>query len=85
MRVVCPFCSEKALITSSNSLTKNDTVKDLYCSCTNAKSCGATFVFTLSYKHVLTPPAKTTAEIALNIVSRLSEVDKETLKSRLLR
>ena len=83
MRVICPFCSNKALITSSNSLTDNDTVKDLYCSCTNAKACGATFVFTLSFKHVLNPPAQTTSEIALNLVNRLSKEEKTALQQHL--
>ena len=34
MRVLCPHCKTKALITSTNELS--DTCKDLYCICTNA-------------------------------------------------
>jgi len=83
MWVICPFCATKALITSSNSLTESDSVKDLYCSCPNAKTCGATFVFTLHFKHVINPPAQTTAEIALNLVNRLSKEEKETMQQQL--
>lgn len=68
---------------TGNSLTDNDTVKDLYCSCTNTQACGAAFVFTLSFKHVLNPPAKTTSEIALNLVNLMSKEEKEALQQRL--
>ena len=83
MRVICPFCSEKALITSTNALNDEKTITDLYCACSNAKECGATFVYTLSYKHVLNPPTKTTSEIALNLVNRLSKDEKLALQRAL--
>jgi len=80
MRVVCPFCSKKAIITSSNVMNEERTVTDLYCSCSNVKECGATFVFCLAYKHVLNPPARTAAEMALNLVDRLSREEKAALR-----
>ncbi len=80
MKVICPFCYKKALITSSNSLNENDTIKDLYCSCSNVKQCGATFVYTLSFTRTLNPSAQTTLEIALNLVGRLSKDEKDALQ-----
>jgi len=79
MKVTCPFCLGNAKITSSNSLTDTSSVKDLYCSCSNTDICGATFVSTLSYKHVITPPAKSAVEIAMNMVNQLSEEEKKAL------
>lgn len=78
MRVICPHCFSKALITSSNQLS--DTVKDLYCSCTNSRSCGATFVFTLAYKHDLNPPRNDTVQIAAALIGRLSQSDRQGLQ-----
>lgn len=78
MRVICPNCHTKALITSSNELSS--TVKDLYCQCTNTAECGASFVTTLAYKHMINPPARTTSAIALNLVNRMSKEEKEKLQ-----
>ena len=80
MRVICPFCFEKARITSSNQLNEEKTITDLYCACSNVKNCGATFVFSLAYKHVLNPPARTTREIAVNLVNRLNDEERVVLK-----
>jgi len=79
MKVTCPFCLSKSKITSSASLTDTDSVKDLYCSCSNTDVCGATFVFTLSYKHVIKPPTKTAVDIAMNMISQLSKEEKKVL------
>lgn len=78
MRVLCPHCHTKALITSTNELS--DTVKDLYCSCTNSRECGASFVFTLAYKHDLNPPQKTTLQIAATLITNLSPADKRLIQ-----
>jgi len=78
MRVICPHCLSKALITSSNRLS--DQVTDLYCQCTNAAECGASFVSTLAYKHALNPPMRTTTEMAMSLVSRLSKEEKAELQ-----
>ncbi len=78
MRVICPHCHHKALISSTNELSQ--TCKDLYCICTDAKNCGATFVFTLAYKHDLNPPQKTTLQIAATLITNLSGHDKQQLQ-----
>ncbi|WP_432745800.1 ogr/Delta-like zinc finger family protein [Methylobacter sp. G7] len=78
MRVICPHCHKKALITSTNELT--GTVKDLYCICTNAKECGASFVFTLAYKHDLNPPQRTTLQIAATLINHLQPEQRKRLQ-----
>ena len=66
MRVICPHCGSKATITSTQE--HSTTVKDLYCSCTNTRECGATFVATLAFKNNLNPPVKNTLEMAKTLV-----------------
>lgn len=78
MRVVCPHCHSRALITSSNALTAS--VKDLYCQCTNTKECGGSFVFTLAYKHDLNPPQKTTLAIAATLINNLQPEQRKRLQ-----
>jgi hypothetical protein len=41
-----------------------ETVKDLYCQCTNTKACGASFVYKLSHSHDLNLSRHTTLQIA---------------------
>lgn len=84
MRVTCPYCNQKALITSNNYLNDNKTIADLYCSCTNVQACGATFVYVLSYKHTIKPPARTSTQIALELVNRLSKEEKAALQHDML-
>lgn len=78
MRVTCPHCHTKAIITSSNRLT--EAVTDLYCQCMNTKDCGASFVFTLAYKHNLNPPKRSTQELAISLLKSLSIADRKKLQ-----
>jgi len=82
MRVTCPFCENKATISSSAILSLK--VKDLYCHCTNITECGATFVATLAFKHVLIPPISTVNELALSLVNNMSSEEKEAFKQKLM-
>lgn len=78
MRVDCPHCQQKAIISSTNSLSP--TAKDLYCICTNvAGGCGASFVYKLGYSHDLNPPIKCTVDMAAHIIKNLSAADKQAL------
>lgn len=77
MRVTCPNCQSRALITSSNELTP--TVRDLYCNCTNIKKCGATFVSTVGFKHYLNPPVSTTQQLAANLINSLPKEERKVL------
>jgi Ogr/Delta-like zinc finger len=78
MRIRCPHCSKKAVITSTNVLNDAKTIHNLYCACSDSL-CGATFVFCLSYGHTINPPVKTTVQIALALVKRMSEEEKTAL------
>ncbi len=77
MRVICPHCESKALITSSNELSV--TVKDLYCQCTNTAHCGASFVYTLAYKHMLNPPLQSTLQMAASLLNQLDDEERQKL------
>ncbi|MFZ2170542.1 MAG: ogr/Delta-like zinc finger family protein [Methylococcaceae bacterium] len=83
MRVTCPHCRQKAVISSSNKLS--DTVTDLYCNCKNTCDCGATFVFSLSYNHTINPPVETTLQIVLALVNRMTEAEKVALGQTVFR
>lgn len=73
MKVTCPHCQGKARINSRTNLNAEKTVIDLYCNCFDVENCGATFVFTLAFKHTLCPPLKTVRDIASEIM-RLTPV-----------
>lgn len=79
MMILCPNCQRKARITSRNTLNVEGTIADLYCACTSIKDCGATFVMTLSYKHYLNPPAKSTAQLAQNLLNTLTKAERAEL------
>lgn len=83
MRIICPHCGYKALISSSNKLSNQ--VTDLYCQCKNTVECGASFVSTLAFKHTINPPAHTALEIAQSLVSRLGKEEKEALQRDVFR
>jgi len=78
MRVVCPSCGSKAVISSSSKLSEQ--VTDLYCRCSNVAECGCTFVSTLAFKHTLNPPIKSTADLALSLINRLSKEERAALQ-----
>lgn len=78
MTITCPHCLEKARITSRKNMNREKTVVDLYCQCKN-KECAATFAMTLAFKHTLNPPAKTTAQIAMNLLNSLSKEERAKL------
>ncbi len=77
--ILCPNCQQKARITSRNTLNVEGTIADLYCGCTNIKDCGTTFVMTLSFKHYLNPPAKSTAQLAQNLLNTLPKAERAAL------
>jgi hypothetical protein len=80
MSVYCPNCQEKARITSRNNLTESKTVVDLYCECKNPL-CQARFVLTKSFTRWINPPAKSTEQLAQNLLNRLSKEERAALLS----
>ncbi|WP_082856188.1 ogr/Delta-like zinc finger family protein [Vibrio sp. HI00D65] len=81
MRVVCPECGEKARIQKSNRISAS--YSDLYCSCSDPE-CGHTFVMNLSFSHTLSPSAKTTSQLAFEMVKALAPDQRQELKQQLL-
>jgi hypothetical protein len=69
----CPHCKAKAVTTSSDQQT--DTVKRLYCSCSNEK-CRWSGVFNLSYSHDISPPVGSDKAQAQAVMARLSPQDR---------
>ncbi|AUI87688.1 transcriptional regulator [Vibrio azureus] len=80
MRVICPECGAKACIQKSNRISTS--YSDLYCSCSDPE-CGHTFVMNLSFSHTLSPSAKTTTQMAFNLVKALGPEQKKELKNQL--
>lgn len=78
VRINCPYCGGKAVINSRESLS--DRVADLYCACKDSRACGATFVFSLSYKHTLNPPTMTTAQMAVALIKNLPQAERDKLR-----
>ncbi|WP_414673348.1 MULTISPECIES: ogr/Delta-like zinc finger family protein [unclassified Methylophaga] len=78
MRVECPHCHQKAIISSTNALSH--TVKDLYCQCTNLEGgCGASFVMKLGYSHDLNPPINNTRQMAISLLKNLTLSERQAL------
>ena len=80
MRVVCPECGEKARIQKSNSISAG--YSDLYCSCSDPE-CGHSFVMNLTFSHTLSPSAKTTSQLAFEMVKALAPDQRQELKNQL--
>jgi hypothetical protein len=68
MQVLCNVCLGKAVISSRNQ--QSDTVADLYCSCRDPM-CGHTFVMTLAFKHTLSPSAKDTKKLLVDLLASM--------------
>lgn len=77
MRIICPHCESKAIISSTNAMSA--TVKHLYCQCTNVPACGATFVYKLGYSHDLNPPIQSTQQLAAALLKSLPTKERQAL------
>ena len=82
MRVVCPECGEKACIQKSNRISAG--YSDLYCSCSDPE-CGHSFVMNLTFSHTLSPSAKTTSQLAFEMVKALAPEQRAMIKQELLK
>ncbi len=80
MRVICPECGEKARIQKTNRISAG--YSDLYCSCSDAE-CGHSFVMNLTFSHTLSPSAKTTSQLAFEMVKALAPEQRQELKQQL--
>ncbi len=79
MQINCPECGGKSIITTSKKLS--DKVSDLYCSCKDSE-CGHTFVFSLSFKHSLSPSAKQNQNNLTQLLLQLDESSRQEIISQ---
>lgn len=80
MRVYCSVCGEKARIGKTDRLSLDHA--NLYCSCTDPV-CGHTFVANLSFSHTLSPSAKNTSELAMQLLKVLPAAERKKLQQEL--
>jgi len=80
MKILCPECGCKAKIQKSNRISEK--YSDLYCSCSDPE-CGHTFVLNLSFSHTLSPSAKTTSQLAFNLINALTPDERKKLQEQL--
>jgi len=80
MRVFCPECGDKSRIQKTNRISSG--YADLYCSCSDPE-CGHTFVMNLSFSHTLSPSAKTTSQLAIDLVRALAPEQRQELQQQL--
>lgn len=80
MRVFCPECNNKSRIHKTNRISSG--YADLYCSCSDPE-CGHSFVMNLSFSHTLSPSAKTTAQLAIDLVRALAPEQRQELQLQL--
>ncbi|MGK0271059.1 MAG: hypothetical protein ACI88H_001712 [Cocleimonas sp.] len=80
MRVFCPECGVKSRIQKTNRISNS--YADLYCSCSDPE-CGHSFVMNLSFSHTLSPSAKTTSQMAIDLVRALAPEQRQELQQQL--
>ncbi|WP_075532043.1 ogr/Delta-like zinc finger family protein, partial [Moritella viscosa] len=76
MRVLCPECGDKSRIQKTNRISNSYTV--LYCSCSDPL-CGHSFVMNLSFSHTLSPSAKSTSQMAMELMRTLAPEQRQEL------
>ena len=76
MRILCPHCQKKSVITASNRLSHS--VTDLYCRCNN-ETCQAGFVMTVAHKHDTQPPINDMKSMLAEMLRSLPLEDRQQL------
>ncbi|NIB44787.1 ogr/Delta-like zinc finger family protein [Pseudomaricurvus alkylphenolicus] len=76
MLVTCTECGSKATISSRQ--TKDPKVSDLYCTCKNVH-CGHTFVSTLSFSHTISPSAKQSKGMMIDMLMAMPKHEQQQL------
>ncbi|MEO9655927.1 ogr/Delta-like zinc finger family protein [Marinomonas sp.] len=78
VRVRCPRCKGKAIITNSNDLAKDIVdvfYKELYVQCIGESGCGARSVFGMEFKHYINPPQTDVVNMARKIIEQQEQLD----------
>ncbi len=83
MRINCESCGSRLTIRSSREITK--TTKELYCNCSNAEQCGATYSYTVSRNNILTPPRGKLMSIVFDFINNLPDQERTDLIQKLSR
>ena len=76
MRILCPHCQQKAVITANNRLSS--CVTDLYCRCDNP-DCSAGFVMTVAHKHDTQPPINSLKTMLGQLLRSLPSDERQQL------
>ncbi|WP_115103746.1 ogr/Delta-like zinc finger family protein [Hafnia alvei] len=74
MKIFCPDCGAKAVISKTN--RKHRQIADIYCACSDVE-CGHTFVMNLTFSHTLSPSAKQGEQMIKTIIDSLSPEQRQ--------
>ncbi len=77
MRLFCPHCGARLIISSSSQITNS--LRRSYVQCSDVQRCGASGVMSHNYEHDLNPPHKTTLEMAAELIKKLPKDQREAL------
>lgn len=76
MRIRCPYCQTKAIVTHTVKLSDHAT--EAYINCPN-KDCGARTVMRISFAYVLTPPESTLLDSLHEQIANMNPDDRRKL------
>lgn len=79
MRVYCPCCEHKAVITSNNKFSNE--VKDLYAKCLSPL-CGAGFKMTLAVAGIIQPPINQTNSLLAELLTKMPQKERQEICSQ---
>lgn len=78
MRVECPECEKPAHVKKRNKLSKH--VTDVY-GCCSDPFCGATFVTTIAFKNLISPPANQANALLKQLILQMGDEDYQDIIS----
>ncbi|AZD95310.1 MULTISPECIES: ogr/Delta-like zinc finger family protein [Pseudomonas] len=81
MRVYCKECQSKGRIVSREDLSKE--FAKLYCQCTNATTCGHTWVANLTFSHTLSPSAQAVDRLLFDRLREMPRAQQRELFEQL--
>ena len=78
MRIECPECEKVAYVKKRNKLSKH--VTDVCGSCSDP-FCRASFVSTIAFKNLISPPASQTKELLKQLILQMGDEDYQDILS----
>lgn len=76
MKIPCPHCSARAIVTHHHRISPK--IADIYINCTNI-DCGARSIMRISHAADLTPPASTLTDALHEIIANLPDEERRDL------